>query len=62
MGEGFQVPPHEQNYLLVPSRFAVLGRGLEPPPLARPAPKAGASTNFATPARVLAQDTGNMKE
>lgn len=28
----------------------VLGRGLEPPPLARPGPKPGASTNFATPA------------
>ena len=29
---------------------AVPGRGLEPPRLAVPAPKAGASTNFATPA------------
>lgn len=28
----------------------VLGRGLEPPCLAAPAPKAGTSTNFATPA------------
>ena len=29
----------------------VRGRGLEPPCLAAPAPKAGASTNFATRAR-----------
>ena len=28
----------------------MLGRGLEPPRVAPPAPKAGASTNFATPA------------
>ena len=30
--------------------FLVLGRGLEPPRVAPPAPKAGASTTFATPA------------